>query len=136
MAATSEPTVDEQKQAPTVISFKVEDPEVAEYIRDIQRLMSFGSQRETTLFLIDLGIVALKMGSGTALVPADFARALWSVGRYGLHAGAQMLGDEDGSAISKRIGEYEQWVEEQRQAGVRERQRVTSYPRPGREPSP
>lgn len=124
----------EEKKPPTTISFKVDDPLIVAYIKEMQELMAIGSQREMTLFLIRLGSAALKTASATSLSPQEFARALHMVGRFGLHTGSEILASEETPAVLEILEGYERWRVEQAQRGRKPLQVVKSHTRPARVP--
>ncbi len=124
----------DKKKSPTVISFKVDDPLIVEFIKEMQALMGIGSQREMTLFLIGLGAAALKTASATSLNAPEFAKALHMVGRFGLHTGSEILASEEAPAVRKILEGYERWRVEQAQRGLGKAETVKSRRQPAREP--
>ena len=114
-----------EPKARTTISFKCSVSEAA-YIKEIQELMSFGSQREATLFLIRQGAVAMKVATGAKLHAGEFAKSLYAVGRYGLDVGGVLLETEEAPAVADILREYDKWLNESRAQERRRVKRITS----------
>lgn len=114
---------DEKKSRPTTISFPATADEAA-FIRETMVLMGFGSQRECCLFLMGQGVLAMRAGANCALNSERFATALWSIGKFGLSAAAQIMDGESSPNVRKILKEYDEWAEEQKERGKKRIQRL------------